>query len=92
MRSPGGVIRWHEARDEYLAGSKAARDEEDKSHRRRPMIFSLASSKWQKVRSNGRHYHMSLSRVLERHFERVEGVNGFYVLKSTIIGDQEDDR
>jgi hypothetical protein len=33
QRAPGGVIRWHEARDEYLKGSESARRNERKGER-----------------------------------------------------------
>lgn len=60
QKKPGGVIRWHEARDQYLKGSEAARRNERKGER---------------------NYHMSLKQTLDRNFMKVEGANGFYVLR-----------
>lgn len=60
QKAPGGVIRWYEARDQYLKGSEAARRDERKGQR---------------------NYHMSLKQSLDRNFLKVEGTDGFYVLR-----------
>ena len=60
QKKPGGVIRWHEARDQYLKGSESARRNERKGER---------------------NYHMSLKQTLDRNFLKVDGTDGFYVLK-----------
>ena len=64
--APGGVVRWREARDEYVLGSEAAQRNERRGHK---------------------NFHMSLKRVLDRYFYKVDGTEGFYVLKSTIFND-----
>ena len=79
--APGGLIRWHEARDEYLKGSQTARDDEKSAASRRHRGFNLTSS------SGGRHYHMSLHQALERHFFPVDGTRGYYVLKGVVFND-----
>ncbi len=66
-RRQHGVIRWCEARDEYVASSPNAEREERRARRYHE--------------HNGRAYHMSLGRTLERNFVRVEGVEGLYVLR-----------
>ncbi len=81
-KAPGGVIRWKEARDLYLKGSESARDEEKGEQEYRQRGGKPTS---------GRHYHLSLSRLLERHFEPVAGGRGLHVLKSSIEGDTTDD-
>lgn len=76
--APGGVIRWYEARDAYLSESEAARRDERRAMRKGN-------------RNGNRAYHMSLQRVLDRHFTSVGGVKGFYVLDHMIVGDTDGD-
>lgn len=77
-QAPGGLIRWHEARDIYLQESAAAREDE----RQASQVNRRADRK-----QGGCGYHMGLSRLLKRNFYRVDGVNGYYVLKSTVYND-----
>lgn len=35
----------------------------------------------------GRGFHMNLKRIFDRHFVRVDGIRGFYVLASEIVGE-----
>lgn len=63
-KSAGGIIRWSDARDEYVLGSEYAQYLERKM----------------KNKKNGRNYHMSLKRVLDRHFETT-GERGLYIIK-----------
>lgn len=61
--APGGVIRWRDARAEYIKGSPSARKE---------------------LQSRTTRFHMGIKRVLDRHFTRVEGTDGYYVLTESI--------
>lgn len=83
--APGGVIRWREARDEYVKGSHAAQEEE------RDARSANGLNKQTFKERTGRHYHMGLSRLLERHFYKVEGTRGYYVLKGVIFNDDRAD-
>lgn len=95
--APGGVIRWHEADEAYRDGSPCAQSEH--SNAKRYKSGSIASLK---INEGGRfrtvyppmHYRSSLNSVLKRHFHKVEGTKGYYVLKSTIFNDdwEEDAR
>ncbi len=81
QKAPGGVIRWKEARDAYLKHSAAAKRDEAKANR-----------KASKGSRNGNcQYHIALKRVLDRHFSKVQGTDGFYVLDHLIVGDTEGD-
>lgn len=78
-QAPGGLIRWYEARDAYLSESAAARRDERQAAKFRFPKFP----NFKPHRQNGNmHYHMSLKRVLDRHFLKVEGTDGYYVLRS----------
>ena len=82
MRAPGGLIRWHEARDVYVRESEAAK-RDMRSTIRGPVFSNLFSNRSRcRVRTNYR-FHMALKKVLDRHFEKVEGTNGYYVLLSS---------
>lgn len=49
---------------------------------------SAAAQRW--IRCGGPfHFHMALGVVLRRHFEKVDGVDGFYVLKESMRGDDD---
>lgn len=76
QRSPGGLIRWHEARDIYHSESAAARRDE-----RRARTASRFPN-LRRMRSGNVAYHMNLKRVFDRHFVKVDGVDGHYVLRS----------
>ncbi len=78
---PGGVIRWHEARDVYLEASATARSDEKQAASRARRGFRLTSS------SGGRHFHLTLNQLLERNFFKVDGTRGYWVLKSTVFND-----
>lgn len=71
---PGGIIRWHEAEDEYCSASSVARHER--------MQYNSLRSRGHKYPSA--HYHSSVGRVLKKYFLKVEGTKGFYVLKESI--------
>lgn len=59
-----GFIRWRDAREEYLSRSLAARQEEERAAKRRPLRGAQSTF----------HYHMSIHNVLKRNaFMRVEG-------------------
>lgn len=50
--------------------------------------YLLGSANARRARRLGsRSYCMGVKRILGRHFVKVEGTNGFYVLKSTIKGE-----
>lgn len=76
--SPGGLIRWHEARDVYLQESEAARRDEKTAMRKGG-------------RNGNRNYHMNLQRILKGSFTKVQGTDGYWVLKHSIVGDREGD-
>jgi hypothetical protein len=84
-QAPGGIIRWNEARDEYLKGSQTARDDEKSAASRHRRGFTSSSG-------GGRHYHMTLHQTLKRNFLKVEGTNGYYVLKTAAFPDVEDNQ
>ncbi len=84
QKAPGGVIRWCEARDEYLAHSEAAKRDERKANRLNQLFRNDR-------KAGNRQYHMSLHQVLKRHFAKVQGTDGYYVLKHLIVGDREGD-
>jgi hypothetical protein len=77
--APGGLIRWHEARDIYLSESEAARRDERRAERFRKLNG--------KSRNGNCNYHMSLHQLLKRHFYKVDGTDGYYVLKHTVFND-----
>jgi ABC-type long-subunit fatty acid transport system fused permease/ATPase subunit len=82
LRQPGGVVRWREVRDVYRKSSPAAREQERREASNRHRLY-------QHLRrgQGGLQYHMALSQVLRRHFVKVDGVNGFYVLRNSIVGE-----
>lgn len=88
--SPGGIIRWHEARDVYLEQSESARRDEQAARKNR-VSLSLARARRRNSVSGSRHYHLSLQRVLKRNFVKVQGTDGFWVLKHSVCGDQDGD-
>lgn len=83
-QQPGGVIRWHEARDLYLEESEAARRDE-RMAKRNSIRLMAARVRGRNSVSGNRHYHLSLNSLLKRNFYRVEGTQGFYVLKATVF-------
>ncbi len=50
--------------------------------------YLLGSENARRSRSNN--FHMSVKRVLERHFTKVSGTHGYYVLTSSIKGDDDE--
>jgi hypothetical protein len=87
IKSPGGVIRWHEAETEYLAGSSSARREHE---------HAVAYGRYNRRLSNTKgypslHYHSSINNVLKRHFSKVEGTRGFYVLNEMLDGNNSEE-
>lgn len=67
LSEPGGVIRWREAREEYISASPSARTD---------------------VRRGGPfRFHMALGKVLQKHFTKVEGIDGYYVHNSMLEGE-----
>lgn len=86
--APGGVIRWHEAEDCYVQGSPAAMKERNAA-RSAPFRRGKIRRGW--AYHPSLHFHSSVKRVLTRHFEKVEGTKGYYVLRSTIYNDDRDE-
>ncbi len=78
--APGGVIRWHEAEQCYLDGSESARREQRAS---RNIMNRLGKLGRERVYASA-NYRMGVKRVLERHFLKVEGTRGYYVLKEAV--------
>lgn len=74
---PGTVITWSEAQHAYAQGV---------------VPVWTPSIRGMQVRGAAYRHKMSISNVLKKHFERVEGTRGMYVLKSTISNpDWEED-
>lgn len=93
ISSPGGIIRWREAEKLYIEGSpSAAREAKDaRLNPRRKRNASSPISMRQYTEYPSLNYHMGISRVFQRHFTRVEGIRGYYVLNDAIGGDVDDD-
>lgn len=53
----------------------------------RDIYRSMSASARKDERMGSLHYHMSLKRLLGRDFERVEGIDGHYVLKEMTFGE-----
>lgn len=66
---PGGVVTWSDAQYAYAQGVVPVRSDHGPQTR---------------VRAAAAKHKLSISNVLRRHFVRVEGIRGMYVLSSTI--------
>lgn len=57
-------------------------------HEARKCYLAFSPSAQGDVRRGGPfHFHMTLGKVLQRHFTRVEGVDGHYVLNEMMTGE-----